>query len=143
MHRFFPKYSIFIDTQGAHTLLGTVIHFFLGMGCLHSRMDMPCACQCFLVKRIVHMWATATANTDTATAATTAAADATTATATTAATAATATATAVATVQPTDTPAISNTDSPGITLTASNCDNFYCSHLPPTTITATAIGLVE
>ena len=105
------------------------------MGCLHSRMDMPCACQCFLVKRIVHMWATAAANTETATAATTAA----TATATTA----TAVAATVATVHPTVTPAISNTDSPGSTLTASNCDNFYCSHLPHTTLTATAILLVE
>ena len=114
------------------------------MGCLHSRMDMPCACQCFLVKRIVHMWATAAANTDTAAAATIdSAISATAATAAITATAATATAAAVATVQPTNTPAISNTDSSGITLTASNCANFYCSHLPPTTLTATAIGLVE
>ena len=67
------------------------------MGCLHSRMDMPCACQCFLVKRIVHMWATAAANTKTTTAATPAT------TATTAANAATATAaTAVAATVATD-----------------------------------------
>ena len=104
------------------------------MGCLHSRMDMPCACQCFLVKRIVHMWATAAANTENATAATTAA---------TAATAIAATAVAATVVHPTVTPAISNTDSPGTTLTASNCDNFYSSHLPHTTLTATAMLLVE
>jgi hypothetical protein len=89
-----------------------------------------------------HMWANAAANTDTAaTIATAAAATATTAATSTAA--ATDTAAAVATVQLTDTPTISNTDNPSSLLTASNCDNFYCSHLPPTTLTATVIGLVE
>jgi hypothetical protein len=28
MHRYYPKYSIFVDTHGAHTKLGTVIYFF-------------------------------------------------------------------------------------------------------------------